>query len=216
MTIKKFWIINAFLLIGFVIIQCTFLLKNSLILGMNPLTFILNILYNLIGFLILGIIIGMLSALIPYKQISYRLKIKTIVPILIFIIMLIYYSIFCYVYFQSKSNGVGFYPVINYEDIKAPAKIDCASIHNGSFEDDEYIIERFGEIQIQTSKLSGEKSEFKVSWINDCEYSLTPLSDSLQIIKVKIISVSADNYECYVNAPRKRKEAFYAKEKRIK
>src|ERR1035437_5204599 len=125
MIMKKMWIINASLFTGFIIIQCVFFLKESLLLGMNPISFILNIFYNLIGFLILGVIIGILVALMPYKQKLFKEKVKKSIPILTFIIILIYYPIFCYGYFKSKSKGVELHPVIKYEDIKTPVKIDC-------------------------------------------------------------------------------------------
>ena len=46
-----------------------------------------------------------------------------------------------------------------------------------------YIIERTDSIQIETLLKTGDKSKFKVKWINDCEYELIIMEGPEVIMK---------------------------------
>lgn len=217
MTTKKLlWILSATLLMGFIVIQCIFLLRKGLNLGMKQPSFVMQVSYNLIFFIISGILIGALIALIPFKKRPYTEKILTTIPSTISIILILYFISFGYALHQSKANGTELYPVMDYEDIKIPANLNCSLVHDGRFEDSQCIFERKGNKQLQTTKKTQSLTEFTVQWVNDGEYVLSPVIDSLNKIRVKIISVEANGYGCYVNVIKKGKQAFFAKEARLK
>ena len=75
-------------------------------------------------------------------------------------------------------------------------KISCASVKEGSFETDKYIIERQGNKQIMIEKSSNKKIEQIVEWVSDCEYHLIQNSDR---IKMTIINVDNKGYDCIDN-----------------
>jgi hypothetical protein len=104
-----------------------------------------------------------------------------------------------------------------YEDISIPANINCSMVRSGKFESDKTFIERIENKQIQTDKKTGEKKEFTVEWINDCEYVLTSTKDSLEIIRVKITAVNPNSYGCYVISDKKvDRHPIYLTIKRVK
>ena len=85
---------------------------------------------------------------------------------------------------------------------------DCSSVRNGKFKIDMEgtvsYIERKGSVQIETEPKSGFKGEFKISWINDCTYTLQavkihnkgnlPVIDYELILTTKIIRIEEDYY----------------------
>ena len=217
MTIKKLWILTTIFIIGFIVIFCVLYMEKSLNLGMKQTSFIFRHLFlNLIIFLISGILIGLLVALIPFRQQLYKEKLKKTILFAISIILFLYFVNISYWVYETKEKGIELMPVINYDDIKKPVNLDCSSVHNGKFEDDNTIIERKGNQQFQINKKSGVKSEYNISWISDCEYVLTPIPIGSDILRIKIISVNSSSYGCYVNNKMKRKDAFYVYEKHIK
>ena len=86
----------------------------------------------------------------------------------------------------------------SYAKSKAAESILCQSVKDGTFQLDEYIIERKGNLQTETSRTDKQKSTFTVNWISDCEYEVTNIMDSNDIAKVKIISVTKEVYRCVV------------------
>lgn len=80
---------------------------------------------------------------------------------------------------------------------------------------DDYRIKRRDNIQIETNLKTGKTDEFKVEWINDCEYSLTPMNNTLEKIYVKITQVNEDYYTCYRKVEENMPAVFF-KIKRVK
>ena len=85
---------------------------------------------------------------------------------------------------------------------------ECSSVRNGKFkimmEGTESFIERKGSLQIETEPKSGFKGEFKITWLNDCTYTIQavkihnkgnlPEIDYELILTTKIIRVEQDYY----------------------
>ena len=72
----------------------------------------------------------------------------------------------------------------------------CQTVKDGKFELNEYTIERKANIQIERNKITNEESITRVNWISDCEYELTNTTDSNDVTKVKIVSVTGKAYKC--------------------
>jgi len=199
-TPTKLWIFVILLLIGHLILQYLFYLKVDLTTTSGKISFLTDLFSNLALIILLGVALGALAALIPFRQKRYWDKFRTTLPLLTLIILWILVSFFSFVIFFWHHHGFVKRSIYKYENIKQPGNLDCSSLRNGVFEYGEYIFERTDTIQIETEVKTGIKHEFKIHWTNDCEYVLIPVLDSLLKMKVKITSVSTNSYDCYVGA----------------
>ncbi|HEX5025075.1 MAG TPA: hypothetical protein VFV68_07370, partial [Agriterribacter sp.] len=147
-----------------------------------------------LAILIIGVALGALMALIPFKRLKYSQKFRLTIPICTtLVICLDLYASTQEAYLIRKHMA----DQKLYKDVQIPQGLDCSSVHDGTFETPSLIIERHGDYQKQTSKISDEVEEFKVKWISDCEYYLISPEDSTDILKVKIIKVTPDGYDCF-------------------
>jgi len=132
--------------------------------------------------LIFSSVIALLISLIPFKNKNYKARLGFSFPISIILVSLLL--------------GFNFYSAgPHYHAIKAETNSNCKSIHDGSFQCGDLLIERKGNLQIQTDVKTQEQERFAVTWLNDCEYQLNSLNT---ILKVKIVSVNQKGYDCYV------------------
>ena len=161
-------------------------------------TFGIDLFSNLILVGIFGTGLGALTALIPFRQKSFKEKFKTTFPLSTSIVLLVLVTTFSYSIYLKKVKGIELRPLHKYEDIQIPANLDCSTIHSGRFETEKSIIERIENKQIQTDKKTGDKKEFIVEWTSDCEYVLTPITDNTDKLRIKITAVNPDNYGCFV------------------
>lgn len=157
-----------------------------------------------------SVVLGVLTALIPFKQKKYRQKFITTFPISFSFTLMVLLLNFGYLVYLDKVKGAKLSPLIKYDNIEIPVTLDCTSIKNGRFETENLIISRQGAKQTHINKDTKETREYKVEWLSDCEYILTPIDNSAESIKVKIINVSIDSYDCYTAIDK------YAKRYRIK
>lgn len=98
---------------------------------------------------------------------------------------------------------------------KNQADIDCAKFKNGNFSthseltNKTYSIIRKDSIQIESEKGTNKVSEWKLTWLNDCEYHILLVKDNYGLLKsgklksipaftYKIISTT-DNYYIFEN-----------------
>ena len=198
MTSKKFWIISILLLIGHLILQYVFYVKTDLTEVLGLITFAIDLFSNLILIGILGAGLGTLTALIPFGQQSFKEKFKTTFPLSTSVVLIVLISTFSYSIYLEKVKGIGLSPLQKYEDIQIPTNLDCSSVRNGKFETEKSFIERIGSKQIQTDKKTGQKKEFIIEWINNCEYILISTENSTEKLRVKITTINPDDYGCYV------------------
>jgi len=196
---QKLWIFTTLLLVVHLIIQFVFFLKPDLSDGLGKMSSIFDMLLNLILIFILGVGLGALVALIPFRKKLYKEKFKITFPLLTSIVLVVFVATFSYTLYLKKVKGIELHPLIKYELIQIPENLNCSSVHNGQFETGKIIIERTDNKQIQTDLKTGEKKEYNVEWTNDCEYVLTSITDSLDKIRIKITAVNQENYGCYVN-----------------
>lgn len=127
-------------------------------------------------------VLAVIIALIPIKNNNYKTRLSFCFPISIISICLVFG-------FTFYSNGP------HYDTIKPEPSADCRSIHDGTFKCDDVIIQRTGDLQIEKNTKTNEEDSFEVIWLNDCEYQLKSVRKTL---KVKIVSVDQNGYDCYV------------------
>ena len=155
---------------------------------------------NIVFFFGIGGILGLVMAFIPFRQKKIKEKLRLTFPFCTSGFLIIAISSFGYVAYLEKIKGIKIRPFIKYENVVIPSGLDCSSIKNGKFETENLFIERQGDKQIQIRKDTNEKKEFKVKWLSNCEYYLLPLDKPEEKIKVKIVNVTAENYNCYVSS----------------
>jgi hypothetical protein len=90
-------------------------------------------------------------------------------------------------------------------------KQSCEDFKNGKFSihseitGTNFMIHRNDSLQIQTEKETGRTSEWRIRWLNDCEYSISLLRDNYGLVKsyetkdlptinYKIIKSAKDHY----------------------
>ena len=200
MTPKKHWIIAISLLVIHLLIQYVFYLKIDFSNSNGIILFLIDIFSNLGLITLFGAGLGALFALIPIEGKCYSQKLKTTFPLLISILLFLLIITYSYSVFGLKKKGYESRSPENYENIIIPKNLDCLSVHDGIFETDNTLIERYGTKQTETNKETGEKHEFDVEWINNCEYKLTPTKGPALKLKVKITEINPDNYKCYCMA----------------
>lgn len=187
------------MLVGFLIIQYVFLLPPDFSNGVGQTTFVIDLSVSVLMPVAIGVGLGYLVALIPLKKsISYKQRTKISLPLMVSVVGIFFCSIFGYSAYLKIVDGVAFSPLIKYDNIRIPANLDCSSVHDGIFETENLLIERLGDKQYQTNKTTGERNEYIVEWINDCEYILTSTLDHSNKLKVKITAVNPNNYGCHV------------------
>jgi hypothetical protein len=129
---------------------------------------------------------------------NFGRKFRATFPISLSLSLIVVIFSFAYVAFIEKTKGVVILPSVKYEDVKCKPGLDYAKIIDGKFETKEVIVERQGNRQIQITKDTKKETIFEVEWLSDCEYCLTPLDKPSVKIKVKIVSVNEEGYNCYV------------------
>lgn len=196
MKTNKRWITTFILLIIELIIQYGFFSKPDLTKLSGIVTFNLDIIFNIIFFVVVGAGLGYLISKIPFRQKTFKEKFKTAIPLCTSFVIVVFISVFTYAYYLKKEKGIELAPLQEYEDIECPEDIDCSVIHTGKFESELTLIDRTEIIEIQTNKKTGVKQEFNINWIDRCEYVLTSTSDNSEQIKVKVIKATPQEYIC--------------------
>jgi hypothetical protein len=142
--------------------------------------------------------LGALLALIPFRKWAYLAKFKTTIPAMFALAMLFWNGFALQQLYYKFAKGSYREYAQKYEDIEVPSGLDCASIRNGVFLLGDHVIERQGNYQTETASTGGEKSEYEVEWINDCEYHLTPYLSQKHQVAVKVDYITAEGYGCFV------------------
>ncbi|MBY0426182.1 MAG: hypothetical protein K2Q22_11135 [Cytophagales bacterium] len=198
MTNRKVWIITIILLIVYLFVDYEFFLPVKLFGKTTSYEILshLSISVFLVFFIVLLIV--PLLALIPFRKMAYSEKFVRLVPFVTSTVLIVLIASFGQVIYQKIKNKVELVPSDKYEDIHTSSEVDCTQIHNGKFETENVFIERIGTKQLQIDKKTGHIKEYSVEWKSDCEYLLTSLEDSSSKLKIKIVSVNPQNYECFI------------------
>lgn len=140
---------------------------------------------GIILLVIASIVLAFLMAAFPFKssRMPKKVQIRAFIPV-----STISLTIISFIAFVATRLSYA-------KSISAP-KFLCQKVKEGNFRLDDYIIERKGNIQTETDRITKKKSTSKVSWISDCEYELTNLNDPNDVTKVKIVSVTGETYKC--------------------
>lgn len=213
--IKKLWIVAILLLIIHFIIQYGFYIHYDYSSSFGWISLASDILGNVMLIVVSGGVLGALFALIPSRNRTYLDRFKVALPLLTSFSLLIIIAGFIFIVFYGKQRGYSDRENVYYHNITTPADTNCSSIHNGEFSMDDYRIKRRDNIQIETNLKTGKTVEFKVEWINDCEYSLTPVNNELKKTFIKITQVNEDYYTCYGKVEENMPAVFF-KIKRLK
>ena len=190
---KISWLVTVLLLSAYILSHCIHHLKT-----IGSTSHILDLSVTVLIVCVSGALLGTVSALLPYKQKRFVQKFKVTLPFFISAVLLVQTTLYTYLLYTKHVKGVILKPLHTYEAIQIPVKSDCSSIHHGKFETEKSIIERWGNTQTQVDKKTGQKKVFIVEWINNCEYSLTPVDDNSKKLKIKITKVNSDDYGCYI------------------
>ena len=145
----------------------------------------------------IGLATGAILALIPFKKLSYKSKLSYVFPTITMLIAGLYtYSTATLAYYK-EAHGKEIGPITYFREVEVPEETNCNEVREGIFETDNLIIERSGNLQIQTNKETGEKTSFKINWTSNCEY-LLETDDPEKDLKGKIVKVDSEGYDCFV------------------
>lgn len=195
---RKLWVLTGILLAGHFFVQYAFIKTIDLSDQLGRLDLAVDIVSHLILVIVLGSALGAIAALVPFKRAPLRQKFTYTFPIGCSLVLTILILAFGMVAYYEKVKGVKIQPLITYGSIQMDPNMDCSTVHDGEFEIGSVVVTRRGSLQRQKDKQSGEVEEFTVEWLSDCEYLLTSLADPDDVMKVKIVHVSEDGYNCYV------------------
>ena len=132
---------------------------------------------------VMSVLFGLLFALVPLKGTKYRSRLLNAICI---------GAIFaCLLFGFSKYNSGPHYYYM-------PEASSCASIKTGHFRVDDMDIVRTIDHQTQTDLKTGDKNEFRVVWLSECEYKLFDEGGKSRSFKVAVADSSG--YTCYGHA----------------
>jgi hypothetical protein len=194
---RKLWVLAGVLLAGHFFIQYAFIKAVDLSDQIDRLDLAVDVLSQLVLVVVLGSALGAITALIPFKRAPLRQKFNYTFPIGCSLILAILIATYGMIAYYEKVNGVKIQPLITYGSVQVDPHLDCSTVHDGEFEIGSVVVTRKGSLQRQQNKHTGVVEEFKVEWLSDCEYILTPLADPEHVMKVKIVHVSEEGYNCY-------------------
>ena len=185
---KKLWILFAILFIALCVLQYFDFqtIENS---NIGFLIFLASLFVINAG----GIVLGLLTALIRFGNNTFEERFKITFPlsnIFTAIVLIMVSGYFVYVQHVKMM-------VTEYDKVEIPADLDCSTVHEGKFEDESLVIERFGNTQIQREKNGYPAAVYKLEWLSDCEYRLIRSSDSSEQIIVKIVAVTDSGFDCF-------------------
>ncbi len=160
--------------------------------------------------IIFAAVFASLIALIPFRQNKYLTKFTFLLPVISSLLLITGSIIYGHSAYINHSRGARLHYGNKFDGIEIPQHLDCSDVREGTFKIGPLLIKRSGNRQIETNTETQKISEFKIEWLNNCEYILTDAADETQFVKVKITNVSEYNYTCYVKAEQERKyEAEY-------
>lgn len=191
------WIINVLMLIGQLILEYKVIRIADYSQEDGWVFFIIFIVVDVLILLGFGLAIGVMLALIPIKEKEFSQKFRFTFPIATSLTLVILLISFGYIAYLNKVKGIELKPLVKYDKIEIPQGLDCSSVKYGIFETESFAIKRQGNKQIEILKRNNQKSEYNIEWLSDCEYILSPIDNPSKKLKVKIINVTKDGYECY-------------------
>lgn len=191
---NKLWTLAILLFAGLCIFQY---IEQDFSKHLGLFDFFMGLVTSALIVILVGIILGLLTALLPFRKKTYREKFKITLPLGTSLGIFVLLLNFGYLAYLDKVKGIKLFPVTKYDKVEIPLSLDCSTVHNGKFEIENLIIERKGNRQIQTRKDTKETREYQIEWLSDCEYYLTSDDKPTEKLKVKIVSVTNQGFDCY-------------------
>lgn len=138
----------------------------------------------LITVFVVSFVLSLLSSLVPVKNTTYKSRLMWHFPTCLILLPV---GLVLNIYLRMP----------RYDKIAVAEASTCASVKDGVFQMNSWLIIREGNKQTQTNLMTHEKEEFTVTWLSDCEYEL---SSSNEVRKVKIVSVDENGFDCHVES----------------
>ncbi len=203
------WSLAGILLLSFIVLMIIFTDFPMEFSGIDSLSNFLglSIMVAAVAFVCVGV--SIFSSFIPYKGMEFKDKLVKLLPVISTVLLLFVNVSLGYTLYQKETPDITIGPSKDYNMVNIPDSLSCQDVRNGKFETKNLIITRTGDQQIQENKNSGEIDYYNVTWVADCEYLLRQQDDSAIFLKVKIVSVSASSYECYVATNRTENAGMY-------
>ena len=148
--------------------------------------------------LMLAAILVTLLAFIPFRRMEYGQKMKSLFPPGLAAVAVLFIFFDLSAFYMEQKQGLIHRGEVRFESVDVPPGLDCSSIKNGTFEVGNLLIERHGDTQKETYKDTKVSAVFKLEWVSNCEYVLSSSKPGDGKLKVKVVSVSANDYKCYV------------------
>lgn len=193
---KILWTITMLLLNGYLIFWLFYMREHDLSTGLGWVSFFSDLFAIAVLISVFGAFLSLVISLFPKKQLSFKEKFKLNFPVGLISILVFLFVIFGYTAYLEKRTGTKILHTNKYDEILPADEESCYSIRDGRFETDNVFIWRQGNKQFEISKWEQGIQEYKVQWLSDCEYQLTPLDKTHDAIRVKIIYVSKELYIC--------------------
>lgn len=197
MTSKKFWILAIALLMMHLYIYYSLYLKIDASKSNDVLNLVTGVIGNIVVVLLVGATTGAVFALIPFRKKDYLKKLKVAIPLLTCIVLLLMIAVFGNLVYQKKKYHME-YASDKYKNIKQQELLDCSGLRKGKFECGDLFFFRIGNKQMEFHKWSNEQNEFRIEWVDDCEYKLIFKADTSKSIHYRICSINENSYDCYV------------------
>lgn len=156
--------------------------------------FIIDIWVVAIFLMVPTIVFGLLAGLIPWRAQSYWRRVLNRLPFITAGIGLLVLALASIEFWYAPLAGMEWMKGVDFETLGPAPGTDCASVHNGVFQNEALRIERTGSTQHQWEPL-GLESDLQVVWTSECEYTLSQEGSSMAM-RVKILKVDSIGYEC--------------------
>jgi hypothetical protein len=190
---KTLWIVAVLLIITAVAEQL--ILPN--ILGLN------RVIYHsasIVYLFVVSMIVGLTSAIFPFKGRNYVQRLEPAVLLSFIVCSFMMDITFGSLMFKKNKDLFHIGKRRDYKEAKIAVEGSCKDLQDGTFEDENLIIIRNGNKQIQTYKKSHKRDIMQVRWISECEYEIIPESNLKGVIMVKITMVTNEGYSCIASS----------------
>lgn len=148
--------------------------------------FTIRILGDLFLMGLISLILSAVGAIIPIKSKTYVKKLISILPSILFVVLLVFSSM---LYLNEP---------INYDEIEQPESLNCAELQQGEFTCNNLTIKRTLDKQIEINRQTNEVNEYRIKWIANCEYELIGINGRAVNYKVKIVEITDNRHKVYV------------------
>lgn len=194
------WLITGLLLIGYFLLEIKVFSNHNFSKLSGRVSLAFGIITNLLFVLGFGFVYRKMAALFLYTKLPHPERFQRTFPIATSFALLVMLLFFSFITYIKHVEGVRFSPLVQYDEVEIPSNTNCTDVRNGIFETESISIKRSNKEQVQTNKANGKIIRYRVKWLSDCEYALTQKENPAEKLKVKIVEVRDDAYDCFVTS----------------